>query len=283
MGVCFFISDLHGSVEKFEKLIFQIKKEKPSIVFIGGDITPSPYSKNNNFNEFITDYIAKKLLKTKNALKEKYPNIYIILGNDDPRTYEEALIKAEQKKLCEYIHNKKVNYGEYSIFGYSFIPPSPFLLKDWEKYDVSRYIDPGCVAPTEGYRSYKISKYEMEYSTIKKDLDIISENQDLSKSIFLFHSPPYQTNLDRAALDGKYVDHVPIDVHIGSIAIKQFIETKQPYITLHGHVHESSSITGKWSQKIKKTHIFSATYDKQELAIVKFNIENPEHATRMLI
>jgi len=31
------------------------------------------------------------------------------------------------------------------------VPPTPFLLKDWEKYDVSAYVDPGCVSPEEGY------------------------------------------------------------------------------------------------------------------------------------
>jgi len=40
----------------------------------------------------------------------------------------------------------------------------------------------------------------------------------------VLHSPPYDTGLDRAALDGRSVDHAPLDVHVGSIAIRRFIE-----------------------------------------------------------
>ena len=102
-------------------------------------------------------------------------------------------------------------------------------------------------------------------------------------SIFLFHSPPYQTNLDRAALDGKMFDHVPLDVNVGSIAIRRFIENKQPLLTLHGHIHESSEITGFWSDKIGNTVLFSAAYNKPELAVVKFNPEDLGRAERIII
>jgi Icc-related predicted phosphoesterase len=105
----------------------------------------------------------------------------------------------------------------------------------------------------------------------------------MENAVFLFHTPPYDTKLDRAALDGKMVDGVPVDVHVGSIAVRRFIELRQPTITLHGHIHESARITGSWKDRIGKTCLFSAAHDGPELALVRFTLENPENATRELL
>ena len=109
------------------------------------------------------------------------------------------------------------------------------------------------------------------------------QGQDLSRAIFLFHAPPYDTGLDRAALDGKKVHGVYLDVHIGSIAIRRFIESKQPLLTLHGHVHESARITGMWKEQIGRTLAISAAHDGPELALVKFDLNDLGNAIRELL
>ena len=108
-------------------------------------------------------------------------------------------------------------------------------------------------------------------------------DDDLSKAIFLFHTPPYQTCLDRAGLDGKIIEHVPVDVHVGSIAVKRFIETRQPLLSLHGHIHEFASITGAWREAIGDTQAFSAAHNGHELALVRFDPHNLENAWRELL
>ncbi|MBI2071801.1 MAG: hypothetical protein HYT81_01985, partial [Gemmatimonadetes bacterium] len=95
--------------------------------------------------------------------------------------------------------------------------------------------------------------------------------------------PPFDTALDRAGLDSRSVDHVPLDVHVGSIAVRQFIETRQPPVSLHGHVHESARLTGRWSERIGRTHAFSAAHDGPELALVRFDPDNLERASRELL
>jgi len=216
-------------------------------------------------------------------MQNKYPKIFIILGNDDVKANEPMMIEIEKQGVWYYVHNKKVALENYFVFDYSYVPPTPFLLKDWEKYDVSRYVDPGCVPPTEGYYSVEIDKDILEFSTIKEDLDLLTQNEDLSKSIFLFHSPPYKTYLDRADLDGKMIDHVPLDVHVGSIAIERFIKQKQPMITLHGHIHESAQITGFWHEKIGNTLAINAAHTRRKLSLVRFNLKNPENLSKELI
>ncbi len=284
---CFFVSDIHGKIDRYEKLFNEIKKERPDIVFLGGDLLPSIAAFNElsdiQTKDFVDEYLVKEFLDLKADIGDDYPEVYLIMGNDDPRKEEISFMEAENLGVWKYIHNRKVSYEGYQIYGYAYIPPSPFLLKDWERYDVSRFVDVGCISPTEGYRTYPVSDHEQEYSTIKNDLEKLTAEKDLSNSIFLFHSPPYQTKLDRAALDGQMIDHAPVDVHVGSIAIKRFIDEKQPFITLHGHIHESSSITGYWKQRIGKTHLFSAADHKPDLAIIKFDFENPSEAFRVLL
>ncbi len=178
---------------------------------------------------------------------------------------------------------RKLEFDDFEIYGYNYVPPTPFQLKDWEKYDVSRYTDPGCVSPEEGWHSVKVSKHELRYSTIEKDLKTLVGNNELHKSIFLFHTPPYKTNLDRAALDGKMVDHVPLDIHVGSIAVKRFIKKNQPTITLHGHVHESARLKGTWKDKVEETYLYTAAHDGPELALIRFDKYHPEKTMRELI
>jgi Icc-related predicted phosphoesterase len=107
----------------------------------------------------------------------------------------------------------------------------------------------------------------VKFSTIADDLKILTEGKDLSSAVFLFHAPPHNSSLDRAANDGKMFEHVKLELNVGSIAVRKFIEKRKPLVTLHGHVHESARITGSWRDMIGATHSFSAAYDGEGLAL----------------
>lgn len=124
---------------------------------------------------------------------------------------------------------------------------------------------------------------QVRHGTIREDLDQLFRQDDLSRAILLLHTPPYRTKLDRAALDGRVVDHVPVDVHVGSIAVRQLIEQRQPLLTLHGHIHESARMTGSWLDRIGQTYMYSAAHDGPELALVWFDLKNPGAAERQLV
>jgi uncharacterized protein len=278
----YFVSDLHGSLSRYEKLFRLIKDESPRAVFIGGDLTPSGF-RGAYPGDFIKDFLISGFTELKSSMKALYPEVFIILGNDDAKQDEKKLMKAEKKGLWKYAHNRKFEFEGRNIYGYSIIPPTPFLMKDWEKYDVSAYTDPGCISPEEGKRTEFVEPNIIRYSSIKKDLEILFGEDDVSDSLILFHSPPYKTNLDRAALDGKFYDSAPLDVHVGSIAIKEFIEDRQPLLTMHGHIHESARMTGFWKDGSGRTQMFSAAHDGKELAVIKFDPVKPEKAVRILI
>lgn len=286
MARCFFACDLHGSLERYRKLFDLIEKEIPAAVFLGGDLLPSGLGEMlgiKGYQDFFADIFAEGFGRLKKRLRRDYPSVFLILGNDDARVEEERVRALEDQALWTYIHNRCTRWEGYRICGYACVPPTPFFLKDWERYDVSRYLDPLCVAPEEGCHSISISKERLKQETIGDDLERLTANEDLSGAICLFHAPPYDTGLDRAALDGRKVDHAPLDVHVGSIAIRRFIETKRPRLTLHGHVHESARITGVWKERLGNTIALSAAHDGPALALVRFDPEEPEQAVRELV
>ena len=282
---CLAVSDLHGNLKSYSKLFAVIETDKPEAVFIAGDITGGYYRTHlgEDLEEFILNFIQQNLLLLREKLADDYPEIFVILGNDDPRYLEEACKKLEDQGLWHYAHNRCLKWGNYNVCGYSFVPPTPFRMKDWEKYDVSRYVDVGATSPLDGFHTVEVDKLELEWGTIKRDLEQLFTAEDLSHYICLFHSPPYKTLLDRAALDGKMIDYAPLDVHIGSIAIREFIIRRQPHISIHGHVHESTSITGSWQDTLGKTVMFNSSAILPKMALIRFDLENPEMSLREIL
>lgn len=273
-----FVSDLHGNQSKYDCLFEQLFLEKPDALFLGGDLFP-PFGqlydrRGKNFRKLFLN----RFKRIKEKLGKDYPEVFIILGNDDPIDEEENFLNPKYGGYWNYVNMGKSRLGKYSVYGYSYIPPTPFIIKSWERYDVSRYIDPGC---THLFDENNINPLNMEtYPTIKEDLERLTLGKNMNLAILVTHVPPYQTNLDRAALDGMFFNHAPLDTNIGSIAIRRFIEERQPLLTLHGHVHESTKITGNWMQKIGRTYCFSAAGEHDCLPIVKFELENIAMATR---
>ena len=284
---CLFVSDLHGHEDRYRKLFRAIRSRRPAAVFLGGDLLPHVLShrraRGDEEGDFIRDVIARGLAGLRAEMGEAYPRLFAILGNDDPRSEEEAFARTGAAGLWEYAHGRHLPWAAYDVYGYACVPPTPFRLKDWERYDVSRHVDPGCYPPEEGWHTVPTDEREIRNGTIQRDIDMLVGEGDLSRGIVLFHTPPYRTALDRAALDGKHVDHAPLDVHVGSVAVRRFIEERQPRVTLHGHVHESARITGEWRERIGRTWAFSAAHDGAELAVVTFDPEEPGAARRDLV
>ena len=285
MNLWFFVSDLHGHLSRYQKLFQVILTERPDVVLLGGDLLPDGLSSSRDSPEksFIHIVLQDGFGALKTQLSSTYPQILLILGNDDTRAEEIELMQGESLGLWNYLHFRKIDCGGFTVYGYACVPPTPFALKDWERYDVSRFVDLGCISPEEGWRSVPVSPQEIRYATIQADLELLTNNSDLSRAIFLFHAPPHQTTLDRVALDGRMIDNTPLDIHAGSIAIRCFIEKRQPLITLHGHIHESARITGSWRERLGRTWAFTAAHDGAELALVRFDPAEPEKAIRALI
>ena len=176
-------------------------------MFLGGDLLPSGLfslaGPPSLHRDFLGGFLAPGFLDLRDRLGAARPEVFLILGNDDARVEEAAALEAATRGAWHYAHPRRLPFAGFEVFGYAFVPPTPFLLKDWERYDVSRFVDPGCVSPEEGRRTMPVAEREARYSTIAQDLVELAGDASLERAIFLFHTPPYDSSLDRAALDGR--------------------------------------------------------------------------------
>jgi Icc-related predicted phosphoesterase len=92
------------------------------------------------------------------------------------------------------------------------------------------------------------------------------------KAIYIMHSPPLGTKLDLIQGGNS----------AGSRSIKVFIEGHQPYLTLHGHIHESPEVSGTYFDRIRETisvnpgQFVLSDRDSTKLHAVTFEVENIE-------
>lgn len=261
--------------------------ERPRAVFLGGDLFPhemAPLPRlPRGTRGFLDGLLVPMVRRVQESLGAGAPRWFVILGNDDLRMHEAAMLRYAAEGLWTYVHRRVVPFASWKVCGYAMIPPSPFGSKDFERFDVSRHLDPGCIAPEDGSLSVAVPERELRLRTMADDLAMLAQAGVDERTLCLFHSPPYGTRLDRAALDGKSIDHAPLDVHIGSIAVRRFLEEHRPRLGLHGHVHEAAKLTGDWRDRVGDTPVLTAAHDGPELALVRFSPEDPEAATRELI
>jgi Icc-related predicted phosphoesterase len=282
--ICFFAADLHGSLARYDALLRAARTERPAAIFLGGDLLPHMARASSAAGGHFIESVLVPAFTALRELGPDAPRVFLVPGNDDPRCEEPAFVSAADAGLWAYMHRRHEHWRGFDVYGYACVPPTPFLLKDWERYDVSSHLDPGDIPPEEGLHTVPGPEpHTLRHATIRRDLDALTADADLRRAICLFHAPPYGSALDRAALDGRAIDGVPLDVHVGSIAVRRFIEARQPLVSLHGHVHESARLTGRWWEAIGATVAMSAAHDGPELALVRFDPDCPREATRELL
>ncbi len=101
----------------------------------------------------------------------------------------------------------------------------------------------------------------------------ISKVQNKETAIFNFHAPPFQTKLDDAPqldadLNPVLQNGSVVMVPVGSKAVRKMIEKYQPFLGLHGHIHESAG-----SMKIGRTYCVNPGSEYAEGILRAFLIE----------
>ena len=111
--------------------------------------------------------------------------------------------------------------------------------------------------------------------SIQKDLSDKMFQKNPNKTVYVIHTRPNQTNLDQVLTKN----------HVGSIAVRLFIEDCQPYLTLHGHIHETVDVSGNFKDNIGNTIcLTSGNHDTgNKLAVLVFDLYDPEHANRIIL
>jgi uncharacterized protein len=288
----FYTSDLHGNKIQYQKLLELAIDQKPRAVILGGDLLP----KGLPLAEYIQAqhrFIEKDLHSFGKKLKKnaKQTTLFVMLGNDDCVANLDVLVEHDPA-LYHIIHNTRCSLEKgYEIIGYPYVPMTPYKLKDWEKYDLSDVPNSFEVDYVlrkmsnyrrSGYRTVGLKWIPFEFhpkteffDSIQKDLFNPAFRKNPKKTIYVMHAPPHMTDLDM----------VRYDKHVGSFAMRQFIERFQPYLTLHGHIHESVSISGRFTHPIGNTMCMASGNDNKidDLAVLVFDLYDVGNAKRIII
>jgi Icc-related predicted phosphoesterase len=275
-----FTSDLHGEEVLYQQILDTAREAGVEILILGGDLLPS-LRNTGRYEEMIREqqsFIDGFLLAFfRKGLETRFRRIFLIPGNWDPAYPEifatplEGLVDLGQKSFW-------LESG-YEFVGYPFVPPTPFRPKDYEKMD-----DLESSWPPQKSPSYIRSagppfilepidphEYLLGIGTIEEDLRKLPAAEDLRKTIYVMHSPPWGTHLD--GIQGGH--------HVGSRAIRNFIASGQPLLSLHGHIHEGPRLSGDYKDRIGKTlcvnpgQMLSKDKGFPDLQGVVFDLENP--------
>ena len=254
-----FTSDIHAGFDHLFSMLKKAEKKSVDAVVIGGDIVPHylPGFDRNNILDAQAEYLEKIFIPAIEKFKLKnQTEFYLDMGNDDFLAGRK-LLEERQGKLFKLLHMQLHPFADkVDILGYMGIPPTPYNRKDWEKPDCKKQpYAPGNLISMEGVVSVNgfLEKATIDLiseDSIEADLKIL-EQKIHRPFIFVSHCPPYGTNLDV----------MYNDEHVGSLAIREFIEkwSKNKYLigSFHGHIHESPHRTGSITTFINNTPCFN--------------------------
>lgn len=139
----------------------------------------------------------------------------IMPGNDDEFHIDAAL----QSAVVTNPDNRVVEVGDYQMLSSCWANPTPWSSPREESEEQLR----------------------ARFAALVRDLD--AERP----VIFNLHVPPYDSGLDTAAeLDEDFgvvtSGGQPNMTPVGSRAVRELIEERQPVVSLHGHIHESRGV-----------------------------------------
>jgi Icc-related predicted phosphoesterase len=278
------VSDLHGLETRFV-LIGRLLDEGVDTLFIVGDIAASA---NPEIQQAGVRRSFSKLLKGRRGVR-----IFAIPGNDDWAIVETAL--REFSEVTVPTDHAYALAAGISIVGYPFVPITPFLMKDFEKWDKEDEPvlpdDPGAIEAALlanrlnvlGLRSSGADLLDYAFDpgdrrdNISRDLERISRFSDPRETVYLFHCPPH------GFMDGGISIDSPI--HIGSKAIRAFIEKSQPRVTVHGHSHDSVDQAGgtfQFSLGFSKGLAVGPGNDPNILNYLLLDLENEVYTRRQM-
>jgi Icc-related predicted phosphoesterase len=270
----FIATDLHGSNVCFKKFVNAGKFYGASVLILGGDVTGKmmvPIARQED-DSYLTSFAGKDLrLKAGEeaaALEQQvadmgfYPKVMseeeFQALRDDPEGQEVLFHELIRERLEEWIEYARPRLAEQGVKCYAapgnddafFIDE---LLADSGAIELleGRVVNvDGVEMLTTGWSNETPWKTERETSEtelramIKQMIDQLERPEN---AIFNIHVPPHGTALDQCPKLDEDLRPVssggnPVMTSAGSTAVRELIETYQPLLGLHGHIHEGRGI-----------------------------------------
>ncbi len=242
-----FASDFHGQTSAYAGLVDFARARTPNAVVLGGDLLPFP-NIGEDALEVQRRFVADELHVVLTTLAEYGVDAYAIHGNDDWAAALGELERLADEGWVRLIHKRSAKLAEgWSIAGLGLVPVTPFYMKDFDRRDHPGWqpaVEPPVVMLSDdGAVREDTLDTVMARPTIQEELAELVELSDPARTVYVVHTPPADCQLD--VMHGGH--------HIGSQALRRFLEKHRPPYSLHGHVHESSELTGAIHDRVGPT------------------------------
>jgi uncharacterized protein len=172
------------------------------------------------FQEVMLEGVDRWMKMAADKLRGTGVRIFVSPGNDDEMEVDDVVRRAEVVELGE---GRVMEFDGFTMISTGWSNPTP----------------------------WKTHREESEEQLAERIDAMASHLPDSSRAIFNLHCPPFKSGLDEApAIDAdlRLLHGGRALRPVGSIAVREAIEKRQPLLSLHGHIHES-----KGAVKIGKT------------------------------
>lgn len=278
--VIFFASDLHGSNVCFKKFVNAVQFYSANVLIMGGDMTgkavmPIAEQPDGSWLAFQAGSTVKlksaeevdKFVKRSGDMG-LYPavmseNEYRRLRDDEHMRHElfKKLVLTRVREWCDFAGQKLAGKDVPFITS----PGNDDFLEIDEVLRASPHVEfhemevsllrgyevlhcgGSNKTPWDTEREYTEEEYQERFARL------VPQVKDMSRCIFNVHVPPHGTALDQCPKLDERLQVVfemgnPVQMHAGSTTVYETIETHQPLLGLHGHIHE-----GRGQVRIGKT------------------------------
>jgi len=247
-----FSADLHGNLGQFSRVLEHARSDGIRYVVFGGDLTPKDAARRTPALQ--RAFLADELFP---LFREKVDpavlTVLLILGNDDFRSNREFVVEQQRAGVPFRLIDETpfVTADGFAIVGYSSVPSTPFKYKCWERRDARGDADfsarpdtrlDGVISDGDSLVPYSLESM-LDQPSIEDELDALTADLPMDRTVLISHAPPF----------GTVCDFNRERKHVGSRGLRAFIEERQPYLTLHGHIHETVDLSGDFVERIGRT------------------------------
>jgi Icc-related predicted phosphoesterase len=269
----FFTSDLHGQGALYEQLMALVAAHRPRAVVIGGDLAPHASGAEGVAHQrvFLEGFLVEFARRVREASAGS--ELLLLMGNDDWAANHDCL-ERHDGTLWRVLHERVVSIDDVAVAGLSWVPITPFALKDWERWDDG---EPESPARLEGWvsRGREIVPHrfdpERRAPTIAEALAALAARTPPSETVCVLHSPPRDTRCDM----------IGARLHVGSRAVRRFVERHRPPLVLAGHIHESPRVSSSYRDTVGETVVVNpGQFGTQRLCGVWVDPRRPSETLR---
>jgi len=268
----FFASDLHGSEICFRKFVNAAAFYKADVLLLGGDISgkivvPMVEAGKDTYRAHLHGSDEVILANSLEAFERRAWNSGLYTRRMAPDEYQNYVDHPEQldelfnqvvattvKRWIDFSHAKLAG-TDVVILNAPGNDDPPIVDDVLREHGDERFqfvegeiveIAPGHEMINTGYTNRTPWDTHREYSEEQIALHLEEMTSQLQKphsAVFNIHVPPFDSRLDTApmlddSLTVRTSAGTALTAPVGSTAVREAIDTVQPLVTLHGHIHE---------------------------------------------